>query len=112
MKIYYSDARSNKVVSSKNAVEAGRSEALQILGRMIAAPSYLGILLDRDTSFQALLNPDGSVWIEKLTLSSKQILGVTVPMKVALEAVEAIYDEKDFIEALGHHYLKWLPARA
>lgn len=111
MKIYYSDARSAKTVSSKNAVEAGRSEALQILGRMIAAPSYLGIMLDYDTVFQALLNPDGSVWIEKLTLANQQVLGTVVPMKVALEAVDAIYDGKDFMEALGHHYFKWLPSR-
>lgn len=111
MKIYYSDARRNAVVSSKQPVEAGVAEAKQLLSRLVTAPSYLGILIDEATAFQAYLNPDGTVWIEKLSLTNQELQGVTVKLALALEAIDAIYAGQDFIQVLAPHYLRWANVR-
>jgi hypothetical protein len=111
MKIYYSDARSNKIVSARKPDEAGAAQAKQILSRLMSAPSYLGILIDDKIAFQAYLNKDGSVWIEKLNRETKSIQGAHVNLKIALEAVDAIYEGKDFMEALAAHYLNWTALR-
>lgn len=111
MKIYYSDARRNQIVSARKPVEAGVGEAKAILTRLMSAPSYLGILIDDETAFQAYLNPDGSVWIEKLNTETQAIQGAHVKLDTALEAVDAIFAGKDLIEALSKHYLKWTAVR-